>query len=466
ADAALRALPEADLGLVATADQNGNWELHHVPSRAAVQVSAVAKGFARQQRPNIELSLEQAVVVNFALHPGTAIRGEVVDGNGRPIAGASVEAWPSPATASGPFQGRSDDAGVFEVPGLGPGKYRVRIAARGYERFEEKDVAGDRADLRCVLHEQSRVRVRVQTPTGAVLRSYQLGLRRIFPEHGNQLAAVNEVPEQRVRLDGLTDACEVRAVPIGVLAVQIEADGWAKTLSEPFDNRREAGSPPGPREFDVVVTMRAGASLRGRVLGENGQGIAGATVVTQAADTIPDSPLMRLLAGAVPDKVTVTSAVTGADGSFVLSRLALADYQLMVEHPEACRQFVTGVRVERDGEMQLPPVRMRSGALISGRATVNGRVAGQVKIVLTTPPTVANARDAVRLETTTAADGAFAFARRVPPGDYELRAAVVGTSEPEAQIFQQLLQLQRSSQTVSVLPGQQKVEADINLPDH
>lgn len=60
----------------------------------------------------------------------------------------------------------------------------------------------------------------------------------------------------------------------------------------------------------------------------------------------------------------------------------------------------------------------------------------------------------LRLETTTESDGGYRLPRRVPPGEYVLRAAVVEeNTEPEAQIGRQLLQLQRSSTNVSVPPG-------------
>ena len=78
--------------------------------------------------------------------------------------------------------------------------------------------------------------------------------------------------------------------------------------------------------------------------------------------------------------------------------------------------------------------------------------------------TADSSRDALRIEATTGPDGSYSLPRRVPPGNYELRAAVLGTTEPEAQIFQQLLQLQRSSTTVSIAPGQTLVQRDLDLP--
>ena len=73
-------------------------------------------------------------------------------------------------------------------------------------------------------------------------------------------------------------------------------------------------------------------------------------------------------------------------------------------------------------------------------------------------------RGGLRLEAVTDSRGDFRLPARVPPGEYVLRGAVVGGAGPEAQIAQQLLQLQRSSTNVSVPPGQALVQRDLDIP--
>jgi hypothetical protein len=153
----------------------------------------------------------------------------------------------------------------------------------------------------------------------------------------------------------------------------------------------------------------------------------------------------------------------------VLPRLALASYQLEVDHEQACRTVVPGLHLDDAGERILPAIRLPGGAIVTGRATVDGRIAGQMKVQLSsrvragTPPGTPLGAFAIRLEAVTDPDGAFVMPRRVPPGDYDLRAAVVGTAS-ETQILQQLMQLQRSATTVTVAAGQRHVERDIDLP--
>jgi hypothetical protein len=464
ADFALRALPDAGQGLTATTDANGRYELRHVPSRGVVQARCIAAGFARALRPDVELRADRPVDVDFALLPGHSIAGSVHDERGAPLAGARVEAWPKQA-ASPPSIVATDAQGRFDVLGLLAGPHLVRVTARGCEQQERPDVDAGRADLQFVLAPASRVRVQVVAPDGRTLRSYQLALRRWF-EQQDQIGRVMEVAEQRVRLDGATDHALIENVPRGVFRCEVEAEGFAKTLSEPIRNVVEPGAPGGPREFTVVVAMTTGATLRGQVLTEDGAPLASASVLTQTAGTRPDSPFTRLVAGIVPDRVTVTRTTTAADGTFALNALALGDYQLLVEHPDACRTIVRDLRLDQSGERRLPPIRLASGAIVRGRATVAGRVAPQVKVVLTTPAALPAGVEPLRLEAVTDPTGAYELPRRVPPGSYELRAATVGTTEPEAQGLRQLLQLRGSSFPVVVLAGQRQVDRDIDLPEH
>ncbi len=460
ADAALRALPDAGPGLVATANGHGEYELPGVPSLGVVQASAVGRGFARQLRQNLELAADRPTEVDFALLPGHALSGNVVDEAGTPVEGACVEAWPQQAAQS-PLIDHSDGNGGFNVQGLGPGEHRLRVRASGWHPVEQAGIAAGATDLRIVLRRQLGVHVRVQAPSGAVLRSYQLAVRRWFPETPAQLAAAVEVPEQRVRLDGTIDHAVVPALPTGWFCAQIDADGFARTFSEPFDNTAPNGA---AGERQIVVVMTTGGSLRGRVVDEQGLPIAGATVQTDPDGLLPDSPFVRLLGGVLPDRATAARATTGADGTFHLVRLSFANYQLRVEHPAACREVVRGITITADGERVLPPVRMIAGAEVRGRVT--GNTGGQVKVVLTTLPDLADPARALRLEAIADPDGGYRLPRRVPPGDYELRGTRIGTAEPEAQIFAQLSQLRRSAVPIAVAPGQRLVERDLHLNDH
>lgn len=462
ADAPLRALPDAGQGLVATSGADGSYELRHVPTRGVVVASAVAAGFARLRKPNLDLHGDGPHVVDFALLPGLSIAGRVVDANGAPLGQARVEAWPTEA-AGEPATATSAADGSFEVLGLGLGKHGLRATRRGHGMATAKAVDSGVRAVQLQLPALATARVRVVDATGAPIRRFRVGLRRVFLAHGDAIAAVPEVADRSVQLGAAEDAAVLDGVPAGDFCVQVEADGFAKAHSVPFLNpAADAGA--APRTFDVTVAMGPGATLRGRVVDERGAPLAGAVVRTMAAGVTVDSPFRRLLGGAAPERITAAETRTDADGWFTCERLAFGDYQLLVEHREACRGGVARVPLAEAGARTLPAIVLPSGALVAGRATVGGAPAAQMKVVLVGATANGDAADAIRLEAVTDPDGSFRMPRRVPPGAYELRAARAGAGSPEAHVVPMILELQRTAVAVAVARGQRDVRADIDLP--
>jgi protocatechuate 3,4-dioxygenase beta subunit len=466
-DAVTRSLPRRERGLAADVDLDGNYEFRHVPARGMVRVAAVAPGFARVERNQIELRPRGAARVDLALLPGLSITGSVRDPLGQPVARARVEAWPV-ETGGNPLLATTRVDGTFVVLGLVAGKHRLRVLARGFHDLDQEDVAAGRFDVQVVLQPRHTVRVTARGPDGQVLRRYQLAVRRWFAEQG-QIGVVADLREQRVRLDGLTDHVDVPGVPAGTFVCQVSAEGAATALSEPFTTSDPAAGTMAQRH-DIEVRLTTGASLRGRIVDANGRALAGATVTTQADGANPDDPVWRLLAGVAPLRITATTTTTDADGAFRMALLAHGRYQLQVDHPEACRHWARGIDLATDGERTLPPIEVPGGAVVQGKATVGGKSGGQIQVVVrtaTAPNSPGPAAVPLRLETVTDSSGAFRLPRRLAPGTYELKAAAGETAEPEAQIFRQLLQLQRSTTIFQVAPGQLLVELNIDLPsDH
>ena len=464
ADATMHGIPGRENGLATRAGADGGYLIHHAPARGVVRISAVAPGFARVLKRDIDLSSVETIDVDFDLPSGLALTGQVVDAQHRPIRNARVEAWPQ-QTSLDACTTRSRADGSFTVVGLRQEPHRLRVEARGYRRFEIADVEAGSRDLRVTLLPKAIVAVVVTAPGGRVLREYRLGLRRWFAgENGrpDQTGRIAETPDVRVRLDARDDAYEFGGGATGTYTVQVLAKGWAKTLSAPFTVAADTD------RVDVAVQVTAGATLRGRVVDERQQPLADASVSSQIDGARPDNPVWRMLAATASDRITALTVQTDADGVFVLPQLAYGAYQLQVRHPGACPQFVTGIAITDSVERDLGTIRLDSGALVFGRATVDNRVAGQIKVVLTsvvatdTPPPPNDL--GIRLETVTDSKGAFAMPRRVPPGDYELKAAAVDSGNPDGQIFQHLIQMQRSATRMTVLPGQRQVEQHIDIP--
>ena len=451
--------------MTATTDANGDFEFPNAPANGLISLNAMAPGFARITRRDIDMSAPGAIEVHFGLPLGLQVGGHVFDADdGQPIRGARLEAWPTTPNAR-PGIGHSRADGSFTIAGLLAQPHRLRITARGYQDAELADLAAGRSDLVVKLPPRATVAVRVTTPDGSVIRAFRLGLRRWFEtgdDRDGQIGRVVEVPDQRARLAQNEDRFRLPGAPSGQFVVQVTAEGWAKTLSTPFTVAADS------RDVTVDLSLTPGARLRGRVVDERQQPLANATVTTQVNGARPENPMWRMLQGVAPDRITALTVETDANGDFALERLAYGTYQLEIVHPDACRHLVTDLALDDTKGRDLGAIRLPSGALIFGRAMVNGRVPSQIKVVLAS---VADATapaqpqgPGIHIETVTDSTGAFALPRRVPPGEYEIKAAVIGNADPGTQIFAHLLQLQRSAKRLTVLPGQTHVQQHIDLP--
>ncbi len=461
ADLALRSLPGYERGLAVAVDATGVYELRQAPCRGVVRIAAVAPGFARVTKTNLTLSSEHPTTVDFALPPGLAIAGQLVDAAGAPVAGARVEAWASNGR-SDPLTGQSDGDGRFEVLGMRTGTFRLRVRARGFCDADVAEVTAGRRDVQVQLVPRGRVLARVVAPTGEVLRRYTLAVRRIVGAAPDQLGLVPDVPERLVDLDPPSDRVLVEDLPAGTFQLQVVADGYAKSRSARFDITPGAAAEP----VVVEVALTLGATLTGRVLDEDGRPVAGALVTAQADGADPANPVYRMLGPAVALAATERTVTTAADGSFTVTRLSLATYQLVAEHPDLCPTTQRGLELATPQTVTVPALRLAKGAIVAGRASFAGQSRGQFKVVLN------SAKDplgvpvqGLRMETTSDADGRFRFSRRIPPGIYELRAARIDAVEPEAQVFRQLQQLQRSVVTITVSAGRPLVEQDLDIPE-
>lgn len=456
--------------LTADAAADGRYLLEHAPTRGVVQVSAAAPGFARAVRRDVALSPGAPVTVDFALQAGATLTGSVRTLDGAPVAAATVSAWPQRPGAR-EVRGFSDRQGAFSLPGLPPGKLRVVASARGHANVEVRDVEAG-APLPLFLRPSNRIQVTAKTPAGAVLRRYRLAVRRFFPAKpdrpldaatlaGGQIGGLPEVPVQRVRLDGATDQAEVDGLPPGTFVCEVLADGWAKTLSLPV--RFAAGDRANLSLQRIEIVVTHGASLSGRIVDAAGRPLEGASVTTETPIAARGPSMFRSLQRAAPPKITRQTARTGADGRFSLDQLALATYALRVEHPAACGRVVLGIECKMPIGQHLSDIQLQRGAIVRGTAVVAGRAAVQIQVVLSTTPDTPPERS-IRLETVTDGEGRYAFDRRIPVGRYVLRAASVGSSQPDAEIFRQMLQFQKSTTTLHVNEGQRVVERHLTLP--
>src|SRR5712691_7673557 len=112
------------------------------------------------------LMLALCVGIVFAQQPTGTIRGQVTDEFGGVIVGATVVAVDAKGVEK---TGATNGDGAYAVNGLAPGKYTVRVKAKGFGDFEQADVeltSGRAQQLNVILKvtiDQQKVTV---TPEG------------------------------------------------------------------------------------------------------------------------------------------------------------------------------------------------------------------------------------------------------------------------------------------------------------
>lgn len=272
---------------------------------------AATKGDLRGQHPGrVPVGVASYVTeVIVEVRTGLAIRGRVVDENGGSIAEASVDWMVFPQAQ---VQGRSRSDGTFELLGLRPGKGVLAVNCEGYAPGHVELALADRDEdgVEVVLAAGVRVRGAVvdsehRPIAGATVTGMPEGRGGFGPRRW--LGAAFDYTDRRGRflLDGLVPGDLV------VRAQHLEHGSAATTLED---------LEPG-REYEVELVMQLGAAVSGRVIWEDGEAAAGATVHAfsrglgpmGAAETEADEVGAYKLAGLEPRGYQIWAQRPGVD---------------------------------------------------------------------------------------------------------------------------------------------------------
>jgi protocatechuate 3,4-dioxygenase beta subunit len=441
-----------DPGHSATTDAAGLYRVEHCPAGLATVV-AVAPGFARVERQGVQLQRDQLNRVDLELPKGSSIAGVVTDADGRPVEGASVEAYALSAKTPVRLATRSNADGRFEVIGLTRAPYQLTAWAPGFVRGEVKPVAAGSTDEHIVLQRQSTVLVAVKTPDGRPIQRFDVELKG-YDRERDQMMHVPSARLHRVVPDDLVDGFyPLSGLDPGIYTLKVEARDFAKTFSKPFEI--ELGS--APRVMNV--TMQQGGTLAGTVLGQDGNPLADVTVETRG-NGFEDNALTRMFAGMMPERITRASTRTGPDGRFEFDRLTPGTYQARLSHPAHFELSVNDLIVAEGQSTDAGRIRLGRGAELSGTATVDGVPAGQIRVTVSSVPDPTNpGAVAFMAETTTDDEGRFRLSRRLPPGEYQARAARQSLATPLLQV----LDFAKTREDFRIAPGQESQQIHFSL---
>lgn len=204
--------------------------------------------------------------VEIALSPAMAVKGRVVTTDGKPIAGAAVQAEREmPPFEPGVF-GKSEADGTFALEGVLPGRYQLRAEADGFAR-ERRSVEVKSVDL---TGQELKLGAEAWL-TGKVVDGTGKGIADV------RINAVVEQPASRGRTmsraatSGPDGRFEIKRVGTGKVTVTGEhaEAGLVEQTLEPLA--------PGEKR-EIALTLSPGASIEGTVKYEDGAPAVGAEV--------------------------------------------------------------------------------------------------------------------------------------------------------------------------------------------
>jgi uncharacterized GH25 family protein len=449
--------PGRERGIVAVTDGTGFFRYTNAPREGIITLGAEATDYAYTERSNLQVKADQQNEFTLELARGQPIGGIVVDQHGRPVTSANVMAAAQSAKLPQTAQTVTDADGRFRLPMLRPGPYQLTVNAQGHEEVIEKPVLTGNEDVKIVLEQRGRVRLRVLAARGGVLRQFTVGLKRYFPNNPKNIGKVPEFADVRVSpRDFEGDYANIRNVPNGEFCFQIIEADHAKTLSPPFtmDSTKE------PPTVEVKLTM--GAAITGIVVDDRGQPVPGATVVTDMNSGLAGAAdgFLAMFAPFMPDKHTTTTAKTDGGGRFVLSKLAFAEYMLRVSHADYCESAATDIKLETEGQMQdVGILQLSRGAVVEGFCSLNGNRTGQIKVMVSMPDgfrpetdAEGRAKSAMFIATAiTDNEGRYRLLKRVPPGTYKIHAFKEAGDD---NVFGRFKQMKDTQRQLIIAPGQ------------
>jgi len=458
------ATPGREKGIAVETDAGGYFRFENAPRMASINLMAEASGYARAERNNLIVQADKNNDFVLELARGMPISGIVVSSAGQPIRGAKVSARGLSAKVPQLGSTVTEPDGTFTFPSLREGPYELTATASQYEELVEKPVMSGASDVKLVLEQRGMVRLRVLSKKGSPVKSYTLSLKRWFP---NNPMGIGNVPEYRdVRItpgDYEGEYATVRGLPSGEFVFQVITTDHAKTISPSFVVQAGAEPPV------VEATLTLGGTIVGRVVDDRGSPVAGAAVSTDFNGGFAmETEFGQLFRQFMPEKITKASAKSDAQGNYKLPLLAFGDYMIRVSHPDFCEGSAMNVKLEQEGVVEVPQLTLVRGTLVEGVATVAGVPTGQVKVTIG-PPTGAQPeldaegkpKMAFMANAVSASDGTFRFAKRVPPGTYQIHASkAAGDNNP----FVTLLQMKQTARPLTVLPGQEKILQNFDVP--
>jgi beta-lactamase regulating signal transducer with metallopeptidase domain/protocatechuate 3,4-dioxygenase beta subunit len=387
-------------------DGNGQFQL---PALAPGErnLTVVAAGWAPQlRRVNVQPGLPPQ---DFHLEPGKPIRLRVVDGSGKPVAGAFVrlEGWKGikslhnhdhPNVHDTKVPRQADGDGLWEWTWAPDDPVKLLVYSKGFTN-SKLEVGPGQSPRTVVLRAEHRITGRVtDASTGKPIPAFTVIPVDVFRKDFRYAERQNAVPGKNGRLDFLAQRNDI------AVRLRVEAEGYRTHDGPEF---RMGDDTSRTQDFQLVPAQ----PLNGKVIDAAGQAAAEAAVLLATATQQAslswelDNQHSRNLRTAtdasgrfaLPDSGEPSVVVVSADAGFALAEFPAGQHDagtLKLERWAAVRgRFQDGSQPVPGAHVLLEPVRIES---------------------------LSRPRVDVTLQKVTSADGSFEFPR-VPPMPVSVR---------------------------------------------
>ncbi|MBP7674953.1 MAG: carboxypeptidase regulatory-like domain-containing protein [Thermoanaerobaculia bacterium] len=337
--------------------EDGSFRLADLPKcRGTVVADGGEDGFA--EAGGATPGLAEPLVLSLA--PPAILEGRTLDASTlKPVPRVRLEV----ATDSGRFTARTGHDGRYRVRGLRPGSATVRAEEPRHVPWTRHSVPIEKGTSRTLD---------VLLTRGATLSG------RVVDEDGRPVAGAGvsllssseSSLDAAVRLRG--EASRLRTRPDGSFTATRLPPGENQRLSvqHPEFERGTVGGislVAGGTRSGVVVTIRRGVILTGRVSDPDGNPIAGAEVSAGRSFSVRSSSGGSLTRVRVEMMEAPRTAQSGGDGAFELRGLAPGGVSVTVKAPGRATETVDPVLLERGARPDPVEIVLEPGATISGR---------------------------------------------------------------------------------------------------
>ena len=309
--------------LSARTDGEGRFRLDRVPTGAfAVQVRA--PGHRTLAEPTLAIGPKEPLTRDFILEPATGLVGRVVDPNREPVPQAAVrvvrggvERWLS-TDASGAFQWDDPDS-------VGAHTIVQAVTTRHAPSAEQVAQPGEVVELQ--LGAGGFLSGRVVDSAGAPVTQFALAIDSAVVDGPDPFGPRGVPPLRVAQSDGTFRLGPVRP---GRYDLRAEAANFAPGFAKGH-SVASGGSAEG-----IVITLGAGATVRGRITARDG-----GTAVGNA----------RVLLFEPESAMPPRTAMTAADGTFAINGVGAGRRSIRVTHAEYLTELASGIVVPAQGEV-------------------------------------------------------------------------------------------------------------------